>query len=1315
MGIPGTHCLRCGAPVTPSMWYCATCGEVVDPVLAVELRDLHTTLRALDEWVTIGKGDSTVRDMRTALTERYLSLRTPPATTTAALSSPTPVSASSSETPETATPASTREASRASNHAAASNDRETRVAAVITSSSVEPRGPVFSWRAFIAEQAIAIMAYLGGFLLLVATLSFELGGWQALGNQLKLLAVCVVYVVFGALGLAFRRTVRLETVGRAYLAIFALMTPLLALAVYRFALEGNGFPPYGMLCLAAAYAAVVYLLLAWRTGFASYAYLGWTALGVSALAIVLWADAPREWMLPTLMILALLLLAVAATRGFTITATLRAPAEHLGAIASGAAAIGTLALGLTLWRESAESLVATGTHSAVAFALAACAQVPVALTWSYIARGHGRAGRESLDVVDWLDWLDWLIAASVAQAALGVAAVLGADVGQMTYVLAVLALAEGATAMVVLRTHPERNKLRYLLDGLALALAIVGALITWNAPAPNWPLAVVLGAGTAVALAIAIAERQPGWILVAGGALSLAYHAVLVAVLPASPGGGYFLFDPTGVMPAYLTVLALAEWSIATALIWQADTKRYAGAVYLVALANALHATALLPGHSRVYATVLLAIFAIAALAAGRIANMSIAGGITTGFFGVLAVLPYTFDDPNGIAIALAALIPALAALGVRQALGRRWAYAPYVVALAAAVLADTQLLRPGVSTLGWSVLGVPFVAWVMSAVAMLASIAAVWERDPQAMAVPPALVLLGFAAGQNAVTLTVLIFALAAAGVAWRELRGRMWGVAWYAAAALASPFAVARLGDSVPNGPSWQVIVLLSYGACAYLLAARERMPELTALAGIYGAAAAVLIPPPQNLVPTLILTFTFAAAGIVIRQGVGRSWALVFYGVAVTGSLLALSRITPYDAGVAEALLLIFAAIAYLAAALEREPLAGIVSALYAASVVVARPDAHALLPLALLLGVLALAAGRAAGPRWAWPLYVAAAVTGVSTAALGTPNAGFDAWAFLALALLAYAIAAVESRADVAGLALLLGGFSLTFCASARGWSEWQALLAFAALAWAYFGLQMAWRRIPWLKQRGAIWWAGALPDWQDPRLAGARVHGWGALALAVGTAGAAIVEPNGFTPHAALTEVAVVAILSCGAMLAALAWSEKRHMLWYTAGETVALAVTWQLRWFGADNIQAFVLAPSSYQILVGALLAADERMGRARRAGPWFSLGGSLLLLVPTLSQSFLAEPTWIYAVLLALEALLIAGIGAGTRSRLIVLTGSVFVGAAAVRGAALAVSSNVPIALVIAALALLLMGGATWLSLRVRREATTEPSGGAH
>ena len=111
-------------------------------------------------------------------------------------------------------------------------------------------------------------------------------------------------------------------------------------------------------------------------------------------------------------------------------------------------------------------------------------------------------------------------------------------------------------------------------------------------------------------------------------------------------------------------------------------------------------------------------------------------------------------------------------------------------------------------------------------------------------------------------------------------------------------------------------------------------------------------------------------------------------------------------------------------------------------------------------------------------------------------------------------------------------------------------------------------------------------------------------------------------------------------------------------------------------------------------------------MGRPRRLGQAASALGSLILLGPTLGQSFQAQPNWLYALILTFEALVIAGVGVGTRSRLLVVVGTAFIGLAALRGAALAVGSGLPTPLVIGVVALLLMGAATWLSLRARRNA---------
>ena len=165
-----------------------------------------------------------------------------------------------------------------------------------------------SWQAFLSEQAIAIMMYMGGFLGLVAMLSFEIGGWQSLDLSVKLGAIILVYVAFGALGLVMRRLPRLHAVGGAYLGVFALMTPLLALGIYRFGFQAAGFPGAAMLSLSAGYAAIIYLALAWRTRFVTYAYLGWSAMILALLAAVYWADAPREALVFALAVASLLLL-----------------------------------------------------------------------------------------------------------------------------------------------------------------------------------------------------------------------------------------------------------------------------------------------------------------------------------------------------------------------------------------------------------------------------------------------------------------------------------------------------------------------------------------------------------------------------------------------------------------------------------------------------------------------------------------------------------------------------------------------------------------------------------------------------------------------------------------------------------------------------------------------------------------------------------------------------------------------------------------------------------------------------------------------
>ncbi|HEU5369553.1 MAG TPA: hypothetical protein VFU69_13860, partial [Ktedonobacterales bacterium] len=372
------------------------------------------------------------------------------------------------------------------------------------------------------------------------------------------------------------------------------------------------------------------------------------------------------------------------------------------------------------------------------------------------------------------------------------------------------------------------------------------------------------------------------------------------------------------------------------------------------------------------------------------------------------------------------------------------------------------------------------------------------------------------------------------------------------------------------------------------------------------------------------------------------------------------------------------------------------------------------------------VLGLLAGRVAGIRWSLAFYAAALVAAAGTIISAQGDTSFQAIALLILAALAYVIAAVESRPDVLLVALALGGLALGTGASALRLASWQSTLAFVALGWLYTLGAAGWAAIPWLRPTRGVWWAGARSPqaqnpWRDPRIAGRRVHRIGGFLVGAGASLAGIFAPGAFDIHNPQTLTAAISLLALAGLLiiivprvwvrsgtGALAQRSWFRLALYLAGELVALAITWMARWLGADNVQWFVLAPGSYMLLVGAFLPADQRVPHARRIGQFTSLAASLLLMLPTLYQTF-TEPSltaeFVYGSVVLLEALVIVGLGVGIHSRLLVLVGSAFIGVDTLGGAALAVQKGVPIGLVIGVLALVLIGLATWLSLRIRRE----------
>src|SRR5579885_1887601 len=1267
MAVQPIICPRCKKMTPPGTAYCPRCGEALDPKIIAELQWLVTILRDLDTLIAVDQGDKTVADLHEEYYTRYQEPRRAPWLRDAEATRQAPASSTTATTsegippePDAALPPETPAAPPLVSRAQMS------VRALIPAPAVPPApvGPVFSWRAFAADQAIAIMAYLGGFLALVATLTLVVSKGENLPT-LTLSIVSLVYLSFGAAGFSLRGIKRLRTVSRVYLAVFALMTPLVALAIYRYGLQSLNFPVAGMLCISAVYASIVYLGLAVQTRFATYAYLGWTSLIVAALSILPWIHADLQWWVFTLGVTTLVLIAPFYLRHIPFVALLVEPAMHLAALATlptvmGVQVFGTIALTQLVDHAAFSTIWIVGG----ALALGACVLVPITAGWRYTVPAWRPRQQDAV-----IDTVDGFNSVFFAEAVVGVAIWIVTNQHvqpnrPIAVVLAATALTEFGLALMLYLRQRQRRVLRYFLETLAVGLASAGAFIVLGERDPNWPLIIALSAALVITTGAALINGA-WWLLASGFFLTLWYYALAPALLSTD----YVAVHRAG----FSFVLTLVLWIAALVAGLHARSRRFVVPFYMVALGNALFTCLLLPGHAALYQTEIMLTFTAASFSAGLFEQEPLFGNTATGFFGALAAIPFMVTDANSLHGCFLAVGLALAALGVRRAWGRVWALAPYVIALWAVVIAASHTSFDPLSSPDWSASGLSFTAWFLLGFVALTYGVALWERAYLVTAVPAALAFWALFLVPSDVASVLLVFALIAGGAAARQWRGRWWGAALQAAAAASSVTVTIQLTNLGPDAPNWQVAFLLALAGAAYLVAIQEREPLLSALAVVYLLAATALLPEPDHLLSTLVLTFLLAAFGAIarlppLRERVRRTWAYAPYAAAIGASIFAWQRVVPFGAGKMAMLLLV----------------------------------------------------GRVVGIRWSWLFYAVASFAAATTTLSSINAAGFEAVALLLLAALAYLIAAVESRPDVLVVALALGALALGAETSALDLPMWAGSLAFAALGWLYTLGALLWRAIPWLRPRTIGWWTSR-PDqmqptrWRYPAVAGILIHLAGGLLMTTGAALAALSAPNGFKIQDPETLTSALTLLALAGMLALLAWRARSqlallaqrpwfHLALYLAGELAALAITWGARWLGADNPQAFVLAPGSYQLLVGAFLPADRQVPHARHIGQFASLAGALLLLLPTLYQTF-TEPgltaQLIYGFIVLAESLLIIGLGVGTRLRLLILVGSAFVGVDALSSASLAIRSGVNIALVVFILALLLIVTATWLSLR--------------
>ena len=334
-----THCDFCGLVIEQAGEDCPLCHYPVNP--EKEERFLLSAIDDLQRVVSYGGSNLRVSDLLARYRSRLEVLRLQQSRAV-----PVPAAPAVAETPRIEV-APLPVVAPAAAHVEAPHEVEAVVPVARVSPPRTPRR-VFSWKSFFADQAINIVASLGAFLILVGALGFTTTTSNLL---LAFFIVFAVHAVFGITGFVTYRFASFRVVATIYTIIYALLVPLVGFSAYRL-IAGNYIElsvPV-LVAIAAAYAAMVYTLLAIYQRFQLFAYLGVAALAVADMAVASAFNLGYWWWPSMLMILALpLLVSVqrSADRKWPFAgsrAVLREPVRIFLYIFAGICALGILAI-----------------------------------------------------------------------------------------------------------------------------------------------------------------------------------------------------------------------------------------------------------------------------------------------------------------------------------------------------------------------------------------------------------------------------------------------------------------------------------------------------------------------------------------------------------------------------------------------------------------------------------------------------------------------------------------------------------------------------------------------------------------------------------------------------------------------------------------------------------------------------------------------------------------------------------------------------------------------------------------------------------
>jgi hypothetical protein len=1241
---PTLHCDCCGLSINPQAGEdCPRCGYPIS--LAKEERFLSTAISDLERVATHGGANLTVASLIARYQTRLSYLQKVREKASVVVNTPT-VHASS----EVVSRVGAGFAPALEPQPAAPAIQSTPVSVGPSLAGSLPGTPrrTFSLAAFFVDNAITIIGLLGAFLILIGTLSFV---YSNVANPLTaFLVIFAAHVIFGIIGVIAYRFPNFRLIARIYIIIYALLLPLTGFAGYSL-IQGSfihlSIPT--LIAIAAAYAAIVYALLAIYQGSAPFGYLAAVALAVVDLALAREFHLAYWWWPGTLMLIALpALVSIMHSSNRQLFAgrlsVLRDPTRVLMFTIIGAVALGIVITALYSFQiDSIGGPVRDVRFSILSTTL-------LLLLWTSL-----------------FFWLTRRTKSAIILAFLFLTCVLAAcyvlnfeHIGYALALTGVALLYHGLNRFAGRLLQPF-GKLGQRLDQLALLLVAFVPLIS----EPTLPLRLLsqglfnsssglpalttlemvgelIAVGVSVVLSLSIAFSRAGlqptpgvkrnawpWVLLLSGLLLNAEYSVIVLALHLSPVWCFLA----------LTLVLMAGTVV---------VRRRLGSYW----ANPLD------------------LLAIAEITLTLILSLAKA------------------DIVWSLLLVFAALTYAILLYQHRQ----EWLFIPFVLALLAL---PVMAFLPRLQVLLLMSVILPLAAVV---VRRLMSIPV--DRQGEGKPCPTG----------SSLSDTSRVGAGLAPALYPRFVVESIFGWEWpllingLLSGIIITSIDITSSASTLHNwlGVSFPVALeLASFALTWYIAASLTRIKWW--LFPVIGFAIVAVLLPSNSFWALLGVTFVAAALALGVSHFAGRVWASPLYIVILLAAIMTgiAGHTQDHLLYATTWVLLAFALLFYTIGVVEDWTPALWMILVFASWSLV---DSAALLgdlyrpPIVFLfgttigvtIGLLKLFAHRQNKfVRYILPFYVtsliAAALTGIYGALAGIdhPFPGAVPIAMSIYTLVAFAVMLYERRPEILVISVGLAAWAIAL----THWALWQMMIAYSILCMLTFTSQFIWKLIPPLSNRRS---EVLLP----------RILGLGGQALLV----LCIIVLGGLSPESGLLAHVGVGALFVLALF--LFWyghlqSSMPVQCWcsYAAGALISLMVPWELLVFRQTNLELLTLAPASYLTMLGAFLVREAAY---RRAGHIVSMLGAVLLLLPTLWLSF-GDPRFqlLYTMILLGESLVLLVLGLGLRVRIFVLSGASLVVVGALHALFLSTSST-PLALTGLGVILLLI--ATGLALARHR-----------